>query len=239
MLYPNSDIRLKLVAVILFVASVLLIDIQHNWSLVILVGWLAGSIILNRIDPLLLLKKIIRIYPMIFFVTILIPFSGGGSQPESNFLFFKVNAAGLSRFTELNVKLTLILACTSLFGLITSPHQVLSGMQSVGLARWIVAIGFLMQASMTILKRELKSQMIGFRGRYIKMRFYPRMVYFSRMLAVFMVRTVYRSERLYQAMISRGFTGQVYLPAPHAWRGQDTLILGLNLVFSIMVIVVS
>jgi len=231
MLHPKSDIRLKLVVVILFLAGVLLIDIPHSWSLVIQVGWLAGSIILNRIDPLILLKKVIRIYPMIFFVTILIPFSGGGSQPESNFLFFKVNAAGLSRFTELNIKLTLILICTSLFGLITSPHQVLSGLQSMGLARWIVAIGFLMQRYMVILKGELHSQVIAFRGRYITLSLVQRLRYFSRLLAVFMVRTFNRSERLYQAMISRGFTGQIYLPVEQTWRNRDSLYLVLNLIF--------
>jgi cobalt/nickel transport system permease protein len=231
MIHRSSDIRLKLLLVLFFIVSLLLIDIHQTGLLLILNGWLFVSAWFSKIDPGALLKKVVTLYPMILLVTILIPFSSPGSSATSGFLIFKINSTGLARFIEINIKCTMILICTGIFNLTTSPQQLLTGLQSMGLPQWILAILFLMQRYLLILKTELQRQVMAFRSRYIFLNPIQRLKYISRLLSIFVVRTFGRSERLYQAMLSRGFNGQIYLPQRQTWIVSDSLLLGINLIF--------
>jgi cobalt/nickel transport system permease protein len=235
MINRNSDFRLKVVLVLVFLACVIVLKVQHTWPFLILSSWLAVSAWLSRIDPKVLFYKVIRVYPMIFLVTILIPFSGNSLAEHSTILFFKVNSAGWIQFAEINIKFIMILVCTTIFSLTTSPRQIVAGMESLGLADWIIAIYFLMQRYMVILKAEILRQFNAFRSRYIYLKPVPRLKYFSRLVTIFSVRTFGRSERLYQTMLSRGFNGQIYSMIEQRWAARDSLILGINLVFFTMV----
>ncbi len=238
MINRNSDFRLKIVLVLLFLVCVIILKVHHTWPLLILAAWLGVSILLSRVDPRVLFSKVIKVYPMIFLVTILIPFTNTNLAEQSTILFFKVNTTGLIQFIEINIKFIMILICTTIFSLTTSPQQIVSGMESLGLASWIIAVFFLMQRYMVILKAELQRQVNAFRSRYIYLKPVQRIKYFSRLLTIFSVRTFGRSERLYQTMLSRGFTGQIYSVVRQSWTVRDSLILGINLLFFAVVFIV-
>jgi energy-coupling factor transporter transmembrane protein EcfT len=235
MMNRNTDIRVKVILVLLFLVCVLLLKVHHAGTLLILSGWLAASAWLSRVEPRVLLNKVIRVYPMIFLVTILIPFSNMGSPEQSTILFLKFNTAGLIHFTEINLKFIMIFICTTIFSLTTTPQQIISGMRSLGMASWVIAVFFLMQRYMVILKTELQRQVNAFRSRYIYLKPVRRVRYFSRLLSIFGVRTFGRAERLYQTMLSRGFNGHIYSRVEPTWATRDSLVLGVNLLFFIMV----
>jgi cobalt/nickel transport system permease protein len=125
----------------------------------------------------------------------------------------------------------MILVCTTLFSLTTPSRQLIGGLNSLGLANWMVTVFFLMQRYIVILKGELQRQVNAFRSRYIRLNPVWRLKYFSGLLAVFSVRTFGRSERLYQTMLSRGFNGRIYTTVEQNWNSSDSWILAGNLVF--------
>ena len=237
MINRNSDVRLKIILVLLFLACVIVLKVHHTWPFLILSGWLTVSVWLSGINPGVLFSKVSRVYPMIFLATILIPFSNISIAEHSTILFFKVNSAGWIQFAEINIKFIMILVCTTVFSLTTSPGQIVAAMESLGLASWIISVFFLMQRYMVILKAEILRQFNAFRSRYIYLKPIQRLKYFSRLLTTFSVRTIGRSERLYQTMLSRGFNGQIYSRVEQKWAARDTLILGINLVFFTMVFI--
>jgi cobalt/nickel transport system permease protein len=231
MIHRASDIRLKLLLVLFFIITLLMTDMHQTGLLLLLGSWLFISAWFSKIDLVLLLKKVIKVYPMILLITIFIPFSSTDPTPATTFLIFKIHPDGLTRFLEINIKFIMILVCTGIFNLTTNSQQILSALQSLGLAHWIQAIFFLMQRYMSVLKTELHRQVLAFRSRYIYLNLIQRLRYISGLLSIFIVRTFGRGERLYLAMLNRGFNGQIYLPQRQKWTIGDSLLLGVNLLF--------
>jgi len=76
---------------------------------------------------------------------------------------------------------------------------------------------FLEEALKTIRAREARS--FGKRGKEMKT--------FIKLISVFLIRTVERAEKIYQAMLSRGFRGEIKVLRRYGLRPQD-VIFGIS-----------
>jgi cobalt/nickel transport system permease protein len=224
------DPRAKLLATLLFVLVVASFPKYAVAPLLVFALYPLALAILGDVPPRLILVRLLWISPFVLFVGILNPVFD--RQPMARIGGLTVSAGWVSfasivvRFA-LTVGAALALAATTPFPVLCRALARLRAprvlvVQMLFLYRYLFVLTD--EGARMVRARELRAGGRR-RGRSVRVA--------SAMLAVLFTRTIDRAERVYQAMLARGFRDEVRTLTRIRWRPADTAFLLTVTAFSI------
>jgi cobalt/nickel transport system permease protein len=199
------DPRAKLIATLLFLFTVISFSKYEIAALLPFFLYPVLLMTLGEIPFMFIFKKVLLVSPFAVFIGIFNPLLDSGQVLLFN--GFTISAGWLSLFSIL-IKFTLTVSTALLLIATTSFPGVCHAFRKLGLPSLFVSqllflyryIFVLMEESMRIVRaRNMRSY--GQSGKGINI--------FVRLLGVLFIRTIERAERVYNAMLSRGFQGDM------------------------------
>lgn len=199
------DPRIKLIATLLFLFTVISFSKYEVIALFPFFLYPVLLMTLGEIPLLFIIKKIVLVSPFAIFVGIFNPLLDPGQVVLMHGL--TISAGWLSFFSIL-VKFFLTVSTAILLIATTSFPGVCHALRRLGVPSFFVSqllflyryIFVLMEETMRIVRaRDMRS--FGRRGTGIRI--------FVRLVGILFLRTVERAERIYYAMLSRGFQGDM------------------------------
>jgi cobalt/nickel transport system permease protein len=199
------DPRVKLIATLLFLFTVISFSKYEVVALFPFFLYPVLMMTIGEIPRLFILKKVVLVSPFAIFIGIFNPLLDSGQVVLLHGL--TISAGWLSLFSIL-VKFTLTVSTALLLIATTSFPGVCHALRQLGVPSLFVSqllflyryIFVLMEETMRIVRaRDMRSY--GRRGTGIRV--------FVRLVGILFLRTVERAERVYYAMLSRGFQGDM------------------------------
>ncbi len=234
----RMDPRVKIVVFISFVLVVISTP-PVEFSKFFLYFLLIFSVILASRVPLgFILRRSLVVIPFVLLVAISIPFTKGG-EVAGSYSFWSLNLdvshTGLDIFFNVLIKSWLsVLSMVTLVSTTSFP-RLLKGFQRLKLPRVMILIIsfmyryiFILADEITAMKRARDSRSSGGNRRW-------HIKTIGDIIGSLFIRSYERGERIYAAMLSRGFTGEIKTLDDLRIKSQDILFL---VIFSLMVVAV-
>jgi len=220
------DARAKLLATLAFVLATSLMP-PCAWHALALLGALAlAAIAVSRISLLEALKRSSLVLPFAGMVAVSLPFTRAGESLWSAHLLgwtLTLTDQGLRAFASLLVKAWLSVWVSGLLVATTPFTELLAGMRGLYIPNILVTlIGFTYRYLFVLVDEAMRLQTardarsVGSGGSL-----FWRAKVLGAMVGSLFIRSYERSERIYQAMVSRGYDGQVLTMARPYWRARD------------------
>jgi len=234
------DPRGKLISFLLAIINIIIIPSQSFIQYTIISLCLFLIILLSHQPLNYYIKNVLKIYPMIFFVTFLIPFNQSIVLDVKEILYtigsVNLYRDGIIVFINLNIRSILIFTSSLILISETPINALLKALMTLHIPKWFEAVVIYMQRFMHILGSEFHRMHLAFAARSFNMSFISKTRAIAKMSGVYFSRLLDRSERSHLAMVSRGFNGEIYTRYQLHWRFIDTIIVALNLIlFSILI----
>ena len=221
------DPRIKLILTLLYLFTVVSFPKYEIAALLPFFVYPVLLMTIGEIPFLFILKKIIWMSPFAIFIGIFNPLLDSG---QATLAFGFSLAAGWLSFISILLKFILTVATALLLIATTSFPGICHALRQLGAPSLFVSqllflyryIFVLMEETMRIVRaRDMRSY--GRRGTGIKV--------FVRLIGILFLRTVERAERVYYAMLSRGFHGD--MPAQRHFRVtfSDLAVVVLGIAF--------
>lgn len=229
------DPRAKIILFISFIFVVLLTPAYNLISLVVLGLTLIFLILISGLPGYKIIKAILKIYPMILMISFfqIITFNPG-DYLHSGIGIFSISEDSWFRIAGFQIKTILILGASLLLVSSTPMKLFLTSLERLRAPGWIVAITFFIYHFVFILTHEIARLQIAYQSRYIKLPIIKRLKVQTRLLAVFLSRIFERNDRLYNALISRGFNGDIPLYIHISWKYSDTIVVFTGITFLVL-----
>jgi cobalt/nickel transport system permease protein len=196
----------KVVAAFLFVCAVVATPREAMVAYGAYALLLTGIGLAGRIPPAFVVKRLVFEVPFILFALFLPVLSSG---PRTEVLGLSLSENGLWAAWNIVAKATLGLSTTILLGATTTVAEILHGLERLRVPKVIVAIAHFMVRYADVITGEMKRMKIAreSRGHSAKWLWQTRAIAHS--LGALFVRSYERGERVYLAMVSRGYNGAV------------------------------
>ncbi|MBD3224924.1 MAG: hypothetical protein GF313_09350 [Caldithrix sp.] len=239
------DPRMKLAVYLFFLGSVTLSDVINGYILgfYLLVFLLVSVLSADRFS--LLTRHVFRLYPMILMVTLLLPFQNPGSPHNANgdsilqIFSLSIYKSGLLQFIRINIKFLLIIWLTRLLLLSMNWQQFFAALKFFRTPMWMESVLYYSYHFVALLKKEMNRLLLAYRSRYVYLPWNIRLKHMSHLAVHFFIRVIEQNERIYAAMISRGFSGIVHVQYALQWKISDTVLVVLTLSITMHIAAVS
>jgi len=172
-------------------------------------GYLGGLLVviaLSRVPLTYLLPRMVVEVPFIVFA-VLLPFLALG--PRTEFLGLTVSAPGLLAAWTLLAKATLGVLAGLTLAATTEPQEVVRGLERLRLPNTMVQIMAFMIRYLEVVGDDLRRQQIALASRGFSARNPRHWPVLARSAGALFIRSYERGERVYLAMLSRGYTGRM------------------------------
>jgi cobalt/nickel transport system permease protein len=172
-------------------------------------GYLGGLLVviaLSRVPLTYLLPRMVVEVPFIVFA-VLLPFLTLG--PRTEFLGLTVSAPGLLAAWTLLAKATLGVLAGLTIAATTEPQEVVRGLERLRLPNTMVQIMAFMIRYLEVVGDDLRRQQIALASRGFSARNPRHWPILARSAGALFIRSYERGERVYLAMLSRGYTGRM------------------------------
>jgi len=239
-LIHRLDPRTKLLTTLLFILAVVLTPPNLRPAFALYFLLVAALILLSRVPVLYVLKRSLVIIPFVVLIAIFIPFFKEGEVAGSYNLWLwqiSVTYSGLQVFWNILAKAWLSILSLILLTSTTRFSHLLRGMEQLRLPRVMTMILSFMYRYIFVLIDEVMrmrqardSRNFG-GGRLWQLRT------IGNMIGTLFIRSYERGERVYAAMMARGFDGQTRTLESLSFRQQDALF-GASLGFILILVMV-
>ncbi|MGH9893346.1 MAG: cobalt ECF transporter T component CbiQ [bacterium] len=194
----------KLVGLLAFVLAVVSTPPQAVWAFSAFTVILMAVLILSEVPARFFLTRLAIDLPFVAFA-LLLPFVGAGPRVELGPL--TVSAAGLLGAWNLLAKATLGAGASVLLAATTEVSDILAGLSRLRVPAVLVAIASFMIRYLEVVAAEFRRTRTAMAARGYE----PRSVFDWKPVAVsagaLFIRSYERGERVYQAMLARGYDG--------------------------------
>jgi cobalt/nickel transport system permease protein len=194
----------KLAATVLFVLAVVATPREAFWAYGLYAAVLAGLGALARVPARLLASRFLVEIPFVIFA-VLLPFVGQGERVQV--LGRALSVDGLWAMWNILVKATLGLAATVILAATTPLPEILRGLERLRVPSVFTTIAGFMVRYADVITGELSRMRVARMSR----GYDPRWVWQAKAVATsagaLFIRSYERGERVYLAMVSRGWTG--------------------------------
>jgi cobalt/nickel transport system permease protein len=162
---------------------------------------------------------------MIFFATILLPFADTTKTSEvlTSIIGTKIYQSGLNSFFLINIKMLLVFASSMLVIRICGTFRLFKSLESLKFPVWIISILLYMRHLFYLLSIEQSRIHAAFSARYRYLPIFKRIKLLKGIVIIYLTRTLERSDRIYLAMLSKGFSGKIPNTIKTPWRISDSL----------------
>jgi len=203
----RCDARVKIVGLLLFIGGVVLTPLSP-WRHGLYAGLLLLLLALSRVPPGFFGQRVLIVLPFVALAALGVALRGSPAL-----------LAEVATRSVLSVLAVLLVAATTPF-----PH-LLHGLRAVGVPKLLVNLLSFMFRYLRVLVEEGTRMWRAYQCRAVGPRGWRQTIALGRVVGVFFVRTYERSERIYQAMLARGFDGEFRLLSPPPLTGRDLLCL--------------
>lgn len=206
------DPRTKLITSAAFIIAVVLTP-PGNWKAFVLYFCLIAALLLiSRLPLLYVLKRSAVIFPFVVMIAIFIPFFKQGEVAVSyNIWLWRVSVTYSGLLVLVNVVVRAWLCILSLILLSSSTRvtDLLKGMKQLGVPQVIILILSFMYRYIFVLVDEVMRMRQARDSRNFGGRRLHQLKTIGNMVGTLFIRSYERGERIYAAMLSRGFSGEV------------------------------
>lgn len=245
-LVHQADARVKLVLTAAFILTTALTPVAAWPVYVLLVALALAAELLTELGLGFYLKRALLAAPFVLAAVPLL-FTVEGETLARLPLGLTITSAGLDRFITIALKSWISVQMAVLLASTTSFPEILSAMRALRLPRLLVAIIGLMwrylfvladEAMRLIRARQARSGIGEIPGRRTGGQLAWRAKVTGGMAGSLFLRSLERSDRIYAAMLSRGYDGEVRsLPHPGiSPGGWTTLAVGLVILASLLLL---
>jgi len=228
------DPRAKLVTAMLFILAVALTSPAMWPTFAVYFILMAALILLSRVPVLYVLKRSLVIMPFVLLIAVFIPFFKEGEVAGSyNIWLWEVAVThdGLQVLWNILAKAWLSILSLILLTSTTRIAELLKGLEQLHLPRVMVMILSFMYRYIFVLTDEVMRMKQARDSRNFGGRRLWQLRTIGHMAGTLFIRSYERGERVYAAMLSRGFDGQSRTLNQLAFRVADTyFILGFSAV---------
>ncbi len=166
------------------------------------------------------------ILPLIVLVAVFIPFVRDGGS-EYSLGPFTVHEAGLAVFAAVALKATIGTLAAVVLGATTTFPQVLRGLEAMRVPRPLVLIAAFMYRYLFVIAQEVSRMKAAVLSRGYRPRHALQTAAVGRVVAALFLRTYGRGERVYLAMLARGYEGRMPYPRPLSFGRADAVFVAL------------
>lgn len=219
------DPRSKLIAVVILGGFVLLNSIRTEPVLPVLLSVLALPLICYRFALSGIIHRLVKIYPMILLFTFMLPFRTDYEGTVHEFAGIIISAAGMTEFVRINLVFVSLFILLTLFISTTSTAQMLKSLEASRLPGWIISVFAILIKFLYLSSLELERVHLAWSSRQIRLPWLMKIKSIAKMSAVVLARSVGRNEKVFNAMISRGFDGTTRSSAQLSWHRRDSFLV--------------
>lgn len=238
----RADARVKFLLTILFIVSLSLLPVGSFAALG--VAWLAVLAMaeLARIGIPRLVRGSFIALPFVFAALPLIVTKHGDpiGSVDLHWFTLTLSGEGLRIVATVTLKSWICVQAATLLVFTTTFHDLLEGLDRLHFPRLMIAIVSLMYRYLAVLTGEASRMMRARSARMAEvagakrpgLRWRARVV--GNMVGALFIRSYERSERVYVAMQSRGYTGQIAHLHDRPLRAQSWMLLGSGIALAVM-----
>jgi cobalt/nickel transport system permease protein len=216
----------KVAATALFVIAVACTPAGEYWPYLWYLLLLTMVAVLAQLPPFIMARRLLVEVPFVVFVLAL-PLLGGA--PQLTVLGVTLSVTGLHAAATIALKATFGLLATGVLAATTSPPEIITGLERLRVPRVFTAVAAFMVRYLEVLAAELARMRTAAACRGGNPRWLWQVRDVTTGLGALIIRSFERGERVYLAMVSRGYTGA--LPAElsgtaaprAAWAGALTV----------------
>jgi cobalt/nickel transport system permease protein len=176
-----------------------------------------------RVGPAVVWPRVRVILPLVVFVAAFVPFVRGGPAVEVGPL--SLSEVGLATFALVTVKATIGALGAVLLGATTSFPDILHGLERLRAPRLLTVIAGFMYRYVFVIADEARQMRAALAARAYRPRHLGEVAALGRLVTGLFLRSYERGERVYLAMVSRGYAGTTPRFAVLAFRRVDTAFL--------------
>ncbi|WP_036486194.1 cobalt ECF transporter T component CbiQ [Myxosarcina sp. GI1] len=225
--------RTRLLCALLMVFAIALTPNGHWWTWAIYGLGVLGLAFLSRVTKTVLLKRIVVEFAFIAVVLLGTLFREGGEVVWS-WGVLRITTEGLTVLGSVTIKALLSLLMLNLLTLTTSVPALLNALTALKVPPLLVATLASMYRYINVLVREFQAMRKAAASRNLsKDNVWQRFVIGNMMGSLF-IRTYERGERVYQAMLARGYQGVPVVEKTPTGVRKDAIALTLTLVFALI-----
>jgi cobalt/nickel transport system permease protein len=212
--------QVKLVALFLFVLSVVATPGDVPWAFGAYAALLAGAVVVARLPLATVVRRMAVEAPFVVFA-LLLPFVATG--PRIEFAGLSLSESGILGAWNVLAKGTLGVVAAILLAATTSPRDLLTGLERLRLPAALVAILAFMVRYLSVVSDDLHRMRIARESRGYSGGRAGHLKAVAAGAGALFVRSYERGERVHLAMLARGYTGS--MPAlSYRGAGRDWLI---------------
>ncbi|MBQ0989072.1 cobalt ECF transporter T component CbiQ [Micromonospora noduli] len=229
-LYRESDSpvhrlppEVKIVAMVVFTLAVVATPREAFWAFGAYAVLVAAVAALARVGPRWLLSRALIELPFVLFAVAL-PFLGSGDRVEV--LGLRLSEDGLHGAWNILAKGTLGVLASLLLAATTTTRDLIVGLDRLHCPQVLTQIATFMLRYLDVLVGEARRMRVARISRGDDPRFLWQLRGFAAGIGALFLRAFERGERVYLAMLSRGYTGRM----PAVWQGEGAASAGQWLV---------
>ena len=166
---------------------------------------LAAIAAVARVSPRTVWSRLRVILPLVVFVAAFVPFVRGGPAVQVGPL--SVSEAGVATFALVSVKAAIGALGAVLLGATTSFPDVLHGLERLRAPRLLTVIASFMYRYVFVIADEARRMRSALAARAFRPRHLGQAAALGRMVTALFLRSYERGERVYVAMLARGYAG--------------------------------
>lgn len=184
-----------------------------------------------RVGPAIVWSRVKVILPLVVFVAAFVPFVRGGPAIAVGPL--SLSEEGVATFALVTAKATIGAVGAVLLAATTSFPDILHGLERLRVPRLLTVIAAFMYRYVFVIADELRRMRLALTARAYRPRHAAQVAALGRMVTALFLRSYERGERVYLAMLARGYGGAMPRLGVLAFRRADAAFLaalGLTLV---------
>lgn len=241
------DARVKVVLALLMILLVALTPMGAFGAYIGFFALMMGGALIARLDPLNVLRRSLVALPFAAAAAALIFTIPGPVLGHLPLIGWPISAGGLVRFVSIALKSTISVQAAVLLITTTPFTDILWALGALRLPKVLVAIVsfmyrylFLMAEEAVRLSRARDARSAAISGHPAyggSLIFRARTT--GRLIGNLFARSFARSERIYQAMLARGYRGEIRLLNPPPLRARDVLMALIPLLLGVGLLIAS
>lgn len=204
--------QVKLAGLGLFVLAVVITPPEAVWAFSIYAAILVSLVGMASIPPRFFLTRLSIDAPFVLFA-LLLPFVGEGPRVEVGFL--TLSSAGLLGAWNILVKATLGAGASVLLAATTEVSDIITGLRKLKVPIVLTAIAAFMIRYLDVIAGEMRRTRIAMTARGYDPSWMAQLRPLATAVGALFIRSYERGERVHQAMLARGFTGDFPSPFDH------------------------
>ncbi|WP_405426764.1 cobalt ECF transporter T component CbiQ [Micromonospora sp. NBC_00617] len=224
--------EVKIVAMVVFTIAVVATPREAFWAFGAYALLVAGVAALARVGPRWLLSRALIELPFVLFAVAL-PFLGTGERVEV--LGLRLSEDGLHGAWNILAKGTLGVLASLLLAATTTTRDLIVGLDRLHCPQVLTQIATFMLRYLDVLVGEARRMRVARISRGDDPRFLWQLRGFAAGIGALFLRAFERGERVYLAMLSRGYTGRM----PAVWQGDGAATAGQWLVAATVPVVAA